>query len=421
VGALPSTLKGPCVGYPQTSTLGPIRAVQDGPGRMFCGSLSALRTTSIMATVPTTGEAAMGLGHPWREDVNAPAEGDGIFPLPLNARGGARVSTNDGYLEPARDRPNLNVIGGALVERVEFDHGRAIGARAWTREGPVEYEAGDIILCAGAIHSPAILMRSGVGRADDLLSLGIQPVVDLPGAGQNLCEHPLIGLSLKLPAKARAASLRTIPFNSILRLSSGRADAGDLMLFSASVGETVAEGGTWVGVVQSFSRGLLTIRSPDPRIDPHVDFRLLTDDRDLQRLREGVRLAFRLSQHRAFSGISEGIGAPGLSAELLADNDLLAMWLRGHCEEFFHAAGTCRMGGGDGPGSVVDTDCCVIGVEHLRVVDASIIPAPPRAPTHLTTVMIAEHMAARIQGRHARGIDGWADRKKPNKGAPCDG
>jgi choline dehydrogenase-like flavoprotein len=160
---------------------------------------------------------------------------------------------------------------------------------------------------------------------------------------------------------------------------------------------------------------------PLPLNDPHVDFRLLTDERDLQRLREGVRLAFRLSQHRAFSGISGGIGAPGLSAQLLADHDLLAMWLRGHCEEFFHAAGTCRMGGGDGPGSVVDADCCVIGVEHLRVVDASSIPAPPRAPTHLTTVMSAEHMAARIQGRHARGIDGWTDRKKPNNGAPCDG
>jgi len=342
-------------------------------------------------------EAATSFGYLLCDDVNAPDNQPGIFPLPLNARGGVRVSTSDAYLEPARSRDNFKIIGGVPVERVELDRTRARGVRAQTKEGPVYYEAEEVILCAGTIHSPAILMRSGIGRADDLLSLGIRPVVDLPGVGQNLCEHPLVELRLKLRPKARAASLRAIPFNCILRLSSGLAEAGDLFMFSANVGETVSEGGISVGVMQPFSRGLLTIRSTDPGIDPRVDFRLLTDQRDLQRLREGLRLALRFAQHSALSGVSEGILATGLSVDLLSNNEFLEIWLRHKCEGFFHAVGTCRMGSRNDSGSVVDSDCRVIGVENLRIVDASIIPVPPRAPTHLTTVMIAEHMAAHIR------------------------
>src|SRR6266540_4227905 len=124
------------------------------------------------------------LGYLLCDDVNAPDNQPGIFPLPLNARDGMRVSTNDAYLEPARSRDNFKLIGGVPVERVELDRTRARGVWAQTKEGPVYYEAEEVILCAGTIHSPAILMRSGIGRADDLLSLGIRPVVDLPGVGQ---------------------------------------------------------------------------------------------------------------------------------------------------------------------------------------------------------------------------------------------
>jgi 5-(hydroxymethyl)furfural/furfural oxidase len=343
-------------------------------------------------------EAALDFGHPWCVDVNAPDAGSGVSPLPLNERSGLRISTNDAYLEPARGRANLTIMGDVLVERVEFDGARAVGVRVWTKEGLVVYEAGEVILCAGALHSPAILMRSGIGSADDLLALGLQPVVDLPGVGQNLCEHPLVGLRLTLRPEVRVPSLRTMPFNCILRASSGLAAVNDLMMFAANVGETVAEGGIWVGVMQPFSRGWLTIRSPDPHVEPWVEFRLLTEASDLHRLRDGIRQAFRLAQHHAFVGISAGLSAPSLSVAQLAEDESLDGWLRTNCEEFFHAVGTCRMGRKDDARSVVDPQCRVIGVEHLRVADASIMPTPPRAATHLTTVMIAEHLAARIQG-----------------------
>jgi choline dehydrogenase len=341
-------------------------------------------------------EAALALGHPWREDANAPEASPGVSPGPRTIRDGVRVSTNDAYLEPARARPNLTILGHALVDRVQFDGARAVGVRLWTPDGPILPEAGEVILCAGAIHSPAILMRSGIGRSNELRSLGITPVVDLAGVGENLGEHPLVRVKLALRPEARAASLRTNPFGCGLRASSGAAGANDLTLFPADIGASFSEGAIWVGVAQSFSRGRVTIRSPDPNVEPWVEFRLLTDDRDLQRMREGVRVALRLGEHRAFSALSEGVFAPGLPAEGLSDPSL-DDWLRANCEEHAHALGTCRMGPADDPRSVVDPSCRVIGVEGLRVADSSIMPEPPRAPTHLTTVMIAEHLAQRLR------------------------
>src|SRR5262249_48970665 len=125
-------------------------------------------------------EAALEIGHPWCEDRNAP-EGSGLSPAPRNLRCGARVSTNDAYLEPIRERSNLEIAGDTLVDRVEFAGLDAVGVRVRTAGGTKVIRASQIILCAGAIYSPAILMRSGIGAAADLVHLGIKPLVDLPG------------------------------------------------------------------------------------------------------------------------------------------------------------------------------------------------------------------------------------------------
>jgi choline dehydrogenase len=155
-----------------------------------------------------------------------------------------------------------------------------------------------------------------------------------------------------------------------------------------------------VAAVETFSRGRVWITTPDPQTDPAVDFRLLADERDLVRMRDGIRRVFELASHPAISAIAEPVlvGETGRSMDDFREERQLDEWLEAKCSDYVHAVGTCRMGPVDDPQAVVDPDGRVIGVEGLRVVDASIMPEVPRANTHLTTVMIAEHVAARMKG-----------------------
>ncbi len=261
------------------------------------------------------------------------------------------------------------------------------------------------LLCTGAIHSPAILLRSGIGPTEDLRRLGVAPLVNAPGVGQNLGEHPLATLRLQLRPDAQSASLYARQSMCIVRYSSGLAGAGrnDMQIVSAQpVGVDEAafvRGGIAVSVVQSFSRGRVSITTPDPRIAPAVDFRLLTDERDLVRMRNGARRLFNLARHEAIATITARvlIDEAGHSLDDIRNEREIDEWLQARCGVYVHAVGTCRMGPLDDPQSVVDSDGRVIGVEGLRVVDASIMPEVPRANTHLTTVMIAEHIAARMR------------------------
>jgi choline dehydrogenase len=186
-------------------------------------------------------EAAGAIGHSRCEDRNAP-EGSGVSPAPRNLRRGMRVSTNDAYLESARGRRNLKIVGYALVERVEFSSLKAIGVRVRTAAGTSVISSGQIVLCGGAIHSPAIQMRSGIGPAADLARLGIKPLVDLPAVGTNLADHPLAIIRLALRPNARASSLQTAPYGCGLRMTSSLAQSNDLGMYAGDVGESVAEG-----------------------------------------------------------------------------------------------------------------------------------------------------------------------------------
>ncbi len=363
-------------------------------------------------------EAALDLGYGWSDDYHAPGS-TGASPVALTMRDDVRFSTNDAYLEAARDRPNLEIIGEALVDRIDIEGQRATGVRvradsAEIGERPEQggwstIRGKEIALCAGAVHSPAILMRSGIGSAQELDALGIAPVVDLPGVGQNLSDHPTVGLHLSLRAEAQAGNAHARRTNCCVRYTSGLAGAGrnDMLIASCNVygieGEALARGVIVVSVFQAFSQGRLRIISPDPEINPDIEERMLSDERDLIRLRDGVRRLFAIGRHSAVSDIAEGIsvGEP-LSGSLrridsFTDDKQLDRWLLEECADCYHVVGTCRMGRPDDPHVVVDPDCRVMGVDGLRVVDASIMPEVPRANTHLTTVMIAEHIAERIK------------------------
>jgi 5-(hydroxymethyl)furfural/furfural oxidase len=158
-------------------------------------------------------------------------------------------------------------------------------------------------------------------------------------------------------------------------------------------------GGLRASVVQTFSKGSVRITTPDPTIDPEVDFRLLTDERDLVRLRDGARRLFVLAQHPAIAVMTEHVwvGKTGQGISDFRDDAQIDAWLRAECVDYVHACGTCRMGPLEEPQAVVDSEGRVRGVEGLRVVDASIMPEVPRANTHLTAVMLAEHLAEGMQ------------------------
>jgi 5-(hydroxymethyl)furfural/furfural oxidase len=357
-------------------------------------------------------DACLGLGHPWCADHNAP-EGTGVSPYAMNRRNHMRVSTNDAYLEPARTRGNLRIIGDALVDSIEFDGARAAAIRVRTREGWQRIEAGEIIMSAGAIHSPAILLRSGVGPADDLRALGIRVIADLP-VGHDLIDHPMIAMSMALKPDARCPNIQSRHTNCAVRYSSGLGGAGDNDMFLLAMNllgyseQTLGYGFIWMTAYQTWSRGVLRITSRSPEIDPELRFRMMSDERDLVRMRDGMRRLQELARQPAISAIADRIsfGNPllitqGIS-ELPPDGAALDQWMLANCFDSQHGAGTCRMGPAANPRSVVDPECRVIGLEGLRVIDCSVMPEIVRANTHLSTVMIAEKMADRIrEGRSA--------------------
>jgi 5-(hydroxymethyl)furfural/furfural oxidase len=353
-------------------------------------------------------EAALDMGHHWADDHNAPGT-TGVSPFAINARKGVRVSTADAYLEPARKRSNFSVIGDALVDRIFFEGTVAKGVRLRTSKGWSTFESNEIILCAGAVHSPAILMRSGVGPRESLSKLGIPVICDSPGVGQNLGDHPGVDATIELKPESRAASPVSRHVNCCVRYSSGRevAGANDMIFIPWNLGKDDRSGGLTLSQFRVFSRGVLYLDSADPEVDPVLDFRLLSDHRDLTRMRDGMRKLLELAAHRAITRTAEKIHfevSYTEGSEVSQRNDLsldpsdeeIGNWLLANCSTTGHPSGTCCMGNPNDPGTVVDPECRVKGVSGVRICDASIFPAPPRANNHLTCVMVGEHLAAML-------------------------
>jgi choline dehydrogenase-like flavoprotein len=327
------------------------------------------------------------LGYPVCDDYHA-LDATGVSRIALTMRDGQRVSTNDAYLEPARGRVNLEVRGGVLVDRVLVDARQATGVRTANGE---EIAAREVIISAGAIHSPAILLRSGIGFDDGL------PV------GANLKDHAAApGFEIKLKPTGRMPSPNAPVFGSVLRYTSGLADAGpnDMQMFGfGAIGPTddALEGGRLIGaVMRVFSLGEVGLRSDDPLVDPVVEFRMLSESRDRDRLRECVRRMIDVVRHPAVGSISDGVVALTTPIEELDCDEAIDAWLTANVNDYVHAVGTCRMGTPGDPAAVVDTDCRVIGYQHMRVCDASVMPDLPKANTHLTTVAIAQRLVTKM-------------------------
>ncbi len=353
-------------------------------------------------------EAGLEHGYPWHHDLNAPVS-SGICSMPVNRTSDGRVSTNDGYLEPARHRPNLTILGNAHVDRVLFDGRRATGVRVHLPGGPAQVHGREVILSAGAAFSPGVLMRSGIGPAEDLQALGIPVLHNLP-VGRNLLDHSAVGVRLDLKPEARATHWDNRLMCCYIRYSSGLAGAAanDMVISSRNLGgydeNSLTSGGLNVLTWQNFSRGTLKLTDADPHSLPELDQNLLSDERDLVRLRDGARRLFSLAQHRAVRAIADKVTlvtyapeSPFRTIEDVQSAGALDEWLLTSARDTWHISGTCRMGAIDDPRTVVDPDCRVLGVANLRVIDGSIMPEVTRANTNLTCMTIAEHMAARLR------------------------
>ena len=364
-------------------------------------------------------EAGVQAGHVHNRDFNgATQEGVGLYQV--THKGGERFSAAKAYLAPNRARPNLHVVTGAQVTRVLVEHGRAVGVAyvQGGREHTVR-AAREVILSAGALQSPQLLMLSGIGPADHLRQHGIAVRHDLPGVGAHLHDHPdvvqvwdagraydLFGLSL--PGAWRTAkAIRQWRRERRGLLTSNFAEAGsfiksgpfepvpDLQLHFV-VGKLVNHGratvfghgfSCHVCVLRPKSRGSLRLASADPLAPPLIDPAFLQDSDDVRRMVVGFKLMRELLQQPALARH----GAVERSAAATSDADIEA-FIRQHADTIYHPVGSCRMG--PGAMDVVDERLRVRGVERLRVVDASIMPSIVGGNTNAPAIMIAERAAA---------------------------
>jgi choline dehydrogenase-like flavoprotein len=338
-------------------------------------------------------------------DVGAPSRiGAGLFeacrtegwlwhrgPYPLGAVGGDvgpamltrtsdghRVSAADIYLNRARQRSHVQVMCDVVVDRVAIENGRAVGV---VLSDGTFVESSEVVVAAGAIHSPAILLRSKIER---------------PGIGQGLQDHPSAPLTIAL---AESCSPHELAVTTLARFTSGFEPADLQLLPIDHLGQS-SEGYGLLSVALMFSRsrGNIALASSDPLVDPVVSFNLLADERDIEALSVGVEVARHLLEQPAMKKVASEIFIDdvGTPLSVLGNSAYeIAAWLRSRTGDYVHAAGTCAMGDPRQEQTVVDTSGRVIGVESLRVCDASIFPMLPRANTHFPVMMAAELIADR--------------------------
>jgi choline dehydrogenase len=345
--------------------------------------------------------AVTGHGLPWIDDLNVPGP-SGIGVIPMNRRDGVRMSTALCYLPLARDRENLTIRPDTEVTRVILERGRAVGVEL-PHDGALEQvRAARVILSAGALQTPTLLMRSGIGPARHLRAVGVDCVVDLPGVGERLVDHQ--GTAVFLIPKGDIGTPDDSNCQLGTRFSSSLGAAHDDMWLSmwtpwdlagfpemATIMGAPSITAIAVGVHDPHSRGTVRLRSTDPSVRPDVDFRMVSDSDDMSRLVEGLQFALELAADPAFADLYERIAMPDVA--IAGDRDALEAYITSTVGGWFHAVGTCSMGTDPDDGAVVDARLRVFGVEALHVADASIMPTVVRAPTNLSSIAIGERAA----------------------------
>ena len=373
-------------------------------------------------------DAGVEAGYPYTEDYNG-ERGEGFGPMHMTVAGGVRESTSRSYLRPVQKRPNLTVMKHVLVDRLVMSGKRVTGLVGTRRGEPIELSAGkEVILSAGAIASPMILQRSGVGHGVRLSELGIPPVHDLPGVGQHLQDH--------LEVYFQFHCKQPVSLNSKLNLVSKFFIGAEWFFFKSGLGATnhfescafirsraglkspdiqyhflpaaMRYDGTpsikghgfqvHVGPNKPKSRGRVEITSSDPKADPSILFNYLQHEDDVAAWRQCIRLTREIIAQPAMDAFRGEELQPGPAIE---SDDEIDQWVRENVESAYHPCGTARMGQSSDAGAVVDTACRVLGLEGVRVVDASVFPTVPYGNINAPTIMVAEKAADAILGKPA--------------------
>ncbi len=388
-------------------------------------------------------------GFPYVEDQNGEFVPDGYFPITISNLYDRRVSAAIGYLDNGtRMRKNLTISAETQVMALLFEGTKCVGVKALVKGREQEFRAKEIIVSSGAIHSPAHLLRAGIGPAGQLRDLGIEVRTNLAGVGQRLMDHPSVSVSSFIKPGSRLNGLTRRHILLALRYSSdvGGAPKGDMFVAGVSksawhaVGEQIAS--LLLAVYKTYSEtGQVRLQSRDWRAEPIVEFNLLSDRRDLERLMQGFRklgamqMSAALQQatsnpfpatysdkvrqigvvndknRRITSLVAKLLDGPAWLRswiidryivegfrfdQLMTDDEALEAFVRKATIGVWHATCTCRMGGDDDPMAVTDNQGRVRGVAGLRVVDASLFPAVPCANTNFPTLMTAEKISAAI-------------------------
>ena len=421
----------------------------DGPLHGKEGLLTLQRTEESKWPGLTRGFMASAEEMGWKniKDKNAVFE-DGYFPIAVANASGRRESSANRYLSAEiRNRPNLKILSNTIAEKIIFEGKNAVGLNVQRNNESMELRARELIVSCGALHSPALLLRSGIGPAEELSEMDIDVVENRQGVGKHLMEHPGVNFGCYMKRNGRLTGDLRQPMYAGLRWSSGLdgCPRGDMYMipmnksFWHAIGDRLGVLMMWVN--KSYSTGEVRLNPDNPLAEPIVDFNMCSDARDMERLKIGVRklteLQTKLPIHEyiteffpiSYSDRARKYATYGLSnkvqtalgglvmdvsglarrmiirkmisdgpsiEELNHDDTILTDWINATVYGHYHASCTNRMGSRDDPGAVTDPSARVYGVKNLRIADASIMPAVPSANTNLATVMVGEKVAQAI-------------------------
>jgi len=422
----------------------------DGPLHGKSGPLPIRRHRRQDWTGYTRGvaDSFAAMGYQILDDQNG-EWADGVIPTTHNVDdAGRRASAAVVYLTPeVRRRPNLHIITETVVDGLVIEGTRAVGVRLKRGTETIVASARQVIICMGALQSPVMLMRNGIGPGAHLRDRGIEIVADRPGVGENLLEHPNIGVSAFLAPSARLPSGEDHHLQALLRYSSGLpgTPSGDMHVAISTraswhaVGRRIGSLGFWVN--KAYSKGHIRLAS-DPNAPAEIDFRMLSDPRDMARLKDAFRLGVRALSAPSLKGIVLDLFPSGFSSRiraltrpsprnavvmavaapvmdrsstlrrrfmayamesehsaenLAADDAALEAHLRHSVGGTWHACGACRMGNPADPMAVTDASGRVLGMDGLRVCDASIMPTVPCANLNIPVLMMAEKIADSVK------------------------
>jgi choline dehydrogenase len=353
--------------------------------------------------------ACLEAGFGTTEDTNGPNP-SGVGVCPTNNLDGMRMSTAITHLNQMRHYLNLTVRGRVFVRKILIKDLKAVGVEAESGGEVFNIEADRVVLSAGAIKSPHLLMLSGIGPEDQLQPFGIPTVHELPGVGQNLWNHLSAQITFKVKEGINLAADADAVHFSLHYTSQGSSAINDMVLRTSPVvderlervpglrtryltgevpPERVARISCTLGLPDG--SGYVKLASADPEVQPSFNYRYLQHPNDIRRVREGLRLGIKLLESDAYKDVADHRIRP--TDDILADDDALDLWIHQTVGTARHVSGTCKMGPDSDPMAVVDQYCRVKGVQGLWVADASVMPRIPRSGgVHATVVMIGERV-----------------------------